>query len=108
MTSSAKDRGQLEVQSGEADNHALSRRNILLGSSALVAMAAMTSAAEAQAQKAAPAPAPATATPSGRKPNILIIWGDDVGIANISAYSNGLMGYETPSIDRIAREGIKL
>jgi arylsulfatase A-like enzyme len=110
MTSSAKDRDQLEAPSSEADNHALSRRNILLGSSALMAMAAMTSAAEAQTQKAAPTPgpAPAPAAPSGRKPNILIIWGDDVGIANISAYSNGLMGYETPSIDRIAREGIRL
>jgi arylsulfatase A-like enzyme len=110
MTSSAKDRDQLEAPPSEADNHALSRRNILLGSSALVAMAAMTSAAEAQTQKAAPTPgpAPAPAAPSGRKLNILVIWGDDVGIANISAYSNGLMGYETPSIDRIAREGIKL
>src|SRR5438270_6703813 len=34
------------------------------------------------------------------QPNILVIWGDDVGVANISAYSNGLMGYETPNIDR--------
>ena len=41
------------------------------------------------------------------RPNILVIFGDNVGIANISAYSNGLMGYETPNIDRIAREGIK-
>ena len=39
---------------------------------------------------------------AGGKPNILVIWGDDIGIANISAYSNGLMGYETPNIDRIA------
>lgn len=108
MTSSAKDRDQIRAPSNEEDNHALSRRNILLGSSALVAMAVMTSAAEAQTQKAAPAPTPVPAAPSGRKPNILVIWGDDVGIANISAYSNGLMGYETPGIDRIAREGIKL
>lgn len=43
-----------------------------------------------------------------RKPNILVIWGDDIGIANISAYSNGLMGYETLNIDRIAREGLRL
>ena len=40
-----------------------------------------------------------------RKPNILVIWGDDVGITNISAYSHGLMGYTTPHIDRIAKEG---
>ena len=40
------------------------------------------------------------------KPNILVIWGDDIGISNISAYSNGLMGYTTPNIDRVAHEGI--
>ena len=40
-----------------------------------------------------------------KKPNILVIWGDDVGITNISAYSRGLMGYQTPNIDRIANEG---
>ena len=87
----------------------MSRRNILLGTSTLVATATMTSNALAQARKAAPAAAPATsAAPSERKPNILVIWGDDIGIANISAYSGGLMGYETPNIDRIAREGLKL
>ena len=41
----------------------------------------------------------------GQRPNILVIWGDDVGITNISAYSRGLMGYKTPNIDRIAAEG---
>jgi arylsulfatase len=40
------------------------------------------------------------------KPNILVIWGDDIGIANLSCYTNGLMGYRTPNIDRIAREGM--
>jgi len=40
-----------------------------------------------------------------KKPNILVIWGDDIGMENISAYSRGLMGYHTPNIDRIAREG---
>jgi arylsulfatase len=39
------------------------------------------------------------------KPNILVIWGDDIGMWNISAYNMGVMGYRTPSIDRIAREG---
>jgi arylsulfatase A-like enzyme len=52
--------------------------------------------------------APAATQAGADKPNILVIFGDDVGIANISAYSNGLMGYETPNIDRIAKEGIKL
>lgn len=41
------------------------------------------------------------------KPNILIIWGDDIGPFNISAYNMGMMGYKTPNIDRIANEGIK-
>ena len=40
-----------------------------------------------------------------QRPNILVIWGDDIGISNISAYSRGLMGYQTPNIDRIANEG---
>jgi len=41
-----------------------------------------------------------------QKPNILVIWGDDVGQSNISAYTRGLVGYKTPNIDRIAKEGI--
>src|SRR5512143_3658188 len=40
-----------------------------------------------------------------KKPNILVIWGDDIGRDNISAYSLGMMGYKTPNIDRIAKEG---
>ena len=39
------------------------------------------------------------------KPNILVIWGDDIGVDNISAYNHGIMGYHTPNIDRIAKEG---
>jgi arylsulfatase A-like enzyme len=42
-----------------------------------------------------------------KKPNIVVIWGDDIGISNLSAYSEGLMGYSTPNIDRIANEGMK-
>ena len=41
-----------------------------------------------------------------KKPNILIIWGDDIGQSNVSAYSKGMMGYHTPNIDRIAHEGM--
>ncbi len=44
--------------------------------------------------------------PTAEKPNILVIWGDDIGISNLSCYSRGLMGYQTPNIDRIAKEGI--
>ena len=41
------------------------------------------------------------------KPNILVLWGDDIGISNLSCYSDGLMGYETPNIDRLAQEGLR-
>jgi arylsulfatase len=40
-----------------------------------------------------------------KQPNIVVIWGDDIGFWNISAYSRGMMGYQTPNIDRIANEG---
>ena len=40
------------------------------------------------------------------KPNILVIWGDDIGTANLSCYTHGLMGYRTPNIDRLAKEGM--
>ena len=50
---------------------------------------------------------PATpAMAQAKKPNIVIIWGDDIGQSNVSAYSRGVMGYQTPNIDRIAREGM--
>lgn len=44
-------------------------------------------------------------TPIPAKPNIVVIWGDDIGIWNVSAYNRGSMGYKTPNIDRIAKEG---
>jgi len=40
------------------------------------------------------------------KPNILVIWGDDIGTWNISHNNRGMMGYQTPNIDRIAKEGV--
>ena len=42
---------------------------------------------------------------AAKKPNILILWGDDIGYWNISAYNLGQMGYKTPNIDRIGKEG---
>jgi arylsulfatase len=50
----------------------------------------------------AQSPSPTT----GKKPNILVIFGDDIGQTNVSAYSMGMMGYRTPNIDRIAKEGM--
>jgi arylsulfatase A-like enzyme len=49
--------------------------------------------------------ASAFAQAPAKKPNILVIWGDDIGYWNISAYNQGMMGYKTPNIDRIAKEG---
>ena len=48
----------------------------------------------------------AEASAQGKRPNIVVIWGDDIGQSNISAYTHGLMGYQTPNIDRMAREGM--
>ena len=88
----------------EADRkeRVLNRRNILLGGTTLAAASAFGAGAAikvTQAQVQQPAP-------SGRRPNILVIFGDDIGQTNVSAYSFGLMGYRTPNIDRIAREGM--
>ena len=53
-----------------------------------------------------PAKSPPKSSGGGKKPNILVVWGDDIGISNLSCYSHGLMGYKTPNIDRIAKEGM--
>ena len=50
--------------------------------------------------------APLATAQTAKRPNILVIWGDDVGMWNVSAYHRGMMGGSTPSIDRIAREGM--
>src|SRR5208337_1647398 len=50
--------------------------------------------------------ATAAAEKSGKQPNILVIWGDDIGLWNISYINRGMMDYRTPHIDRIAREEI--
>src|ERR1700748_80296 len=75
----------------------LNRRNLLLGTSTLAAVT-LTPNLVAQAQQTAP-------VASGGKPNILFIMGDDIGWFNVSAYNMGIMGYRTPNIDRIGREG---
>ena len=55
---------------------------------------------------AAAVPAAADDAAKEKKPNILVIWGDDIGQSNISAYTMGLVGYRTPNIDRVAHEGM--
>ncbi|HEY4090544.1 MAG TPA: arylsulfatase [Luteibacter sp.] len=56
--------------------------------------------------KKAKKPAPEKSAKAGKRPNILVIWGDDIGISNLSCYTRGLMGYQTPHIDRLANEGM--
>lgn len=89
-----------ETNSNIVQPGALNRRNILLGSTTLAAASVLGSTAPTQVARAQQQPAP-----TGRPPNILIIWGDDIGYWNVSAYNQGMMGYKTPNIDRIAREG---
>ena len=90
----------------DSEKAALSRRNVLLGTTTLAAAAALGSGAFAQAQKATPgAAASAAASSPGKPPNILFIMGDDIGWFNVSAYNMGVMGYRTPNIDRIGKEG---
>ncbi len=83
------------------------RRSVLLSGGSLLALAATAAGTRVvEAQTTVPA-ATAPASSGTGKPNILVIYGDDIGITNISAYSDGLMGYDTPNIDRIAREGLR-
>ncbi|MGY4359669.1 arylsulfatase A-like enzyme [Bradyrhizobium sp. i1.3.6] len=105
MTNETKKQNNAVVDSTCSDHSAIHRRAVLLGTSSIVATAALTSQALAQAQKAAPSAAPTAAPAAGRKPNILVIFGDDIGIPQISAYTMGMMGYRTRNIDRIANEG---
>ena len=87
--------------SNKSGDRRLNRREILLTSTALIAASAFGAAVAPFAAEAQQQPAPST----GKKPNILIIWGDDIGGFNISAYNQGVMGYRTQNIDRIAKEG---
>ena len=80
----------------------LDRRRVLLGSSALAAASAIGAAAPsrlAQAQQQA-------AGPSGQRPNIIFIMGDDIGWFNVGAYHRGIMASRTPNLDRLAGEGM--
>jgi arylsulfatase len=92
------DQGSKEDKTG--DRPGLRRRDILKASTAIAAAAIANASASpaAEAQQVA-------AGSSGKKPNILMIMGDDIGWFNPSIYHRGLMGYRTPNIDRIGTEG---
>ena len=94
-----------DTAANDEENRKISgRRRMLLAGTALATFGTLAAGAAVQQAQAQQTPAPAT---GGGKPNILVIFGDDIGISNISAYSDGLMGYATPNIDRIAKEGIR-
>jgi arylsulfatase A-like enzyme len=81
---------------GPEESVTMRRRDLLLSGVALFGAASLASISPGTL---------ARAQTNARPPNILILWGDDVGYWNISAYNQGMMGYKTPNIDRIAREG---
>ena len=73
----------------------------------LKSLAAIALAGVALGMIAEPLAASEEAPTRAKQPNILVLWGDDVGITNISANSHGVMGYRTPNIDRVANEGMR-
>jgi arylsulfatase A-like enzyme len=82
----------------------IERRAMLLGGTSMIAATGLVPGALAQGtSQSQPGQRSATA---GGKPNILVIMGDDIGQTNISAYAFGVVGYKTPNIDRLAREGM--
>jgi arylsulfatase len=93
MSKSRDDQSASSAPSSDSPRAGASRRQLLLGGTAIFAVGALpTIAAQAQQPK---------------RPNVLVIMGDDIGQSDISAYTFGLMGYHTPNIDRIANEGMK-
>ncbi len=100
MTRSPKDAHQDEDRTVNVD-----RRSLLLGSTVLAATALAAGAGGFSGASAQQQPATPPATGAKKQPNVLVIFGDDIGIPQISAYTMGLMGYRTPNIDRIAKEG---
>lgn len=91
----------ISTTSTDNSNFEIDRRSLLLGGTILAAAGLAASAGVADSARAQEQPSTGAAKP----PNILVIFGDDIGIPQISAYTMGLMGYRTPNIDRIAAEG---
>jgi arylsulfatase A-like enzyme len=93
---------RVQAASNKPEAASVSRRNLLMSGASMAAISALVTGASVKGTQAQPQPNPA----GGRKPNILVIFGDDIGQTNISAYSHGVMGYRTPNIDRLAKEGV--
>ena len=84
-------------------NRALNRRNILLAGTTLAAASAIAPGNSVRTAQAQRSPDP----PSGNRPNIVVIMGDDIGYWNIGAYHQGMMAGRTPSLDKLAAEGMR-
>jgi arylsulfatase A-like enzyme len=83
-------KGEVNADSRLKEVSEMTQMHLLAGAIAAVSMGMPATPAMAQA----------------KKPNIVIIWGDDIGQSDVSAYSMGLMGFRTPNLDRIAKEGV--
>jgi len=90
--------------SKKTDGTGTSRRSLLLGGASLPVLAAGLTPIVQQAQAQAQTPPLA----AGRRPNILVIFGDDIGFWNLSIWNRGMQGFKTPNIDRIGNEGAVL
>jgi hypothetical protein len=97
----SKDQQRGKPEDGSTQNSGgLKRRDLLLSSSSLLAASVLSSALTTSAQ-AQPAP------PTGRRPNILFIMGDDIGWFNLGSYHQGIMLDTTPNLDKLASEGMR-
>ena len=100
MRNDANDQGVEKQTAKEGSRPKLDRRNILLAGTTLAAASALGSAASIEKAQAQPAP-------SGERPNIIVIMGDDIGWSNIGVYNQGIMAGRTPNLDRMASEGMR-
>jgi arylsulfatase A-like enzyme len=93
-------------ESAEATPASVNRRQVLMAGGSLMAAAAMAASAIRSAKADDTVTGTQLAAAAGALPNILVIFGDDIGQTNVSAYSFGVMGIRTNNIDRIAKEGM--
>ena len=100
MAKDANDHCRENRSGNEGNRPKLDRRNILLAGTTLAAASALGSATSVQTAQAQPAP-------SGQRPNIIVIMGDDIGWSNIGVYNQGIMAGRTPNLDRMASEGMR-
>ncbi len=94
--------GEIHGEKSNLERHVVDRRNILLGSTAVAAASALAASAPVQTAQAQQQ----QAAPSGAKPNILVIMGDDIGWFNVGAYHRGIMSGKTPNLDKLAADGM--